>query len=89
MNDARAAQPKDSAVPKPVPFFKTRALRVEQPLGVFYVAVIPARQLLEVAFTDLTSAQARPDGRGYSIDGTQRFRQDKRLDEIAAYLKRA
>lgn len=78
-------QPKAS----PPPYFTTRALRVEQPLGVFYAAVIPARQLLDVAFTDLTSAQARADGRGYDIDGTQRFRQDKRLDEIAAYLKRA
>nr|WP_312295499.1 DGQHR domain-containing protein [Brevundimonas diminuta] len=73
---------------QPQPFLKTKALRVQQPLGTFYVAVIPARQLLDVAFTDLTSAHARVDGRGYDIDGTQRFRQDKRLDEIASYLKR-
>lgn len=70
------------------PFFVTNALRVRQPMGTFYVAVIPARVLLEVAFTDLTSARARSDGRGYEIEGTQRFRQDKRLDEIAGYLRR-
>jgi DNA phosphorothioation-associated DGQHR protein 1 len=74
---------------EPEPYFITRALRVKQPLGVFYVAVLPARVLLDVAFTDLTSAHARNDGRGYEIDGTQRFRQDKRLDEIAAFLKRS
>ena len=70
------------------PFFVTEALRVRQPMGTFYVAVLPARVLLDVAFTDLTSARARADGRGYEIEGTQRFRQDKRLDEIAAFLRR-
>jgi len=77
-----------SSQPPAEPFLTTRALRVVQPLGVFFVAVLPARALLDVAFTDLTSAHARADGRGYDIDGTQRFRQDKRLDEIAAFLKR-
>ncbi|HEV2597734.1 DGQHR domain-containing protein [Sphingopyxis sp.] len=77
-----------NAQPNSEPFLVTRALRVVQPLGVYFVAVLPARALLDVAFTDLTSAHARSDGRGYDIDGTQRFRQDKRLDEIAAFLKR-
>lgn len=70
------------------PYFVSKALRVRQPMGTFYVAIIPARVLLQVAFTDLTSARARSDGRGYEIEGTQRFRQDKRLDEIAGYLRR-
>lgn len=70
------------------PFFVGKALRVRQPMGTFYVAAIPARVLLEVAFTDQTSARARADGRGYEIDGNQRFRQDRRLDEIAGYLRR-
>ena len=68
--------------------YETRALRVEQPLGTFYVAVLPAELLLQVAFSDHTYATINPDGNGYHLEGTQRLTQDKRLSEIANYINR-
>ena len=68
--------------------YETRALRVEQPLGTFYVAVLPAELLLQVAFSDHTCATINPDGNGYHLEGTQRLTQDKRLNEIANYINR-
>ena len=68
--------------------YETRALRVEQPLGTFYVAVLPAELLLQVAFSDHTCAAINPDGSGYDLKGTQRPTQDKRLNEIANYINR-
>ena len=69
--------------------FRTRALRVMQPLGTYYVAILPARLLLEVAFSDVMSATARPDGTGYDLTGTQRLKQPKRLSQIASYIDRS
>lgn len=68
--------------------FETHALRVDQRLGTFYVAVLPAELLLQVAASDRMSATMKPDGSGYELDGTQRLIQDKRLSEIAAYINR-
>lgn len=64
------------------------ALRVEQPLGTFYVAVLPAELLLKVAFSDRMHATMNPDGSGYQLQGTQRLVRDKRLNEIANYIRR-
>lgn len=64
------------------------ALRVEQPIGVFYVASLPARLLLDVAFSDTVSAHFSPGQQSYVLDGTQRLQQPKRLTEIAAYIDR-
>lgn len=69
--------------------FETSALRVQQPLGSFYVAVIPAEVLLQVAASDVMSAALNPSGVGYTLAGTQRALQDKRISQIAAYLDRA
>jgi len=67
--------------------FKTKALRVEQPLGAYYVAVIPARILLDVAFSDRMRADI--DERvGYSVDGTQRGKNLSRPSQIADYIDR-
>lgn len=66
---------------------EVRALRVEQPLGIYYVAVLPARVLLEVAFSDVLSATLMEDG-SYELDGTQRLVQPKRLQAIADYINR-
>ena len=68
--------------------FETRALRVDQRLGTFYVAVLPAELLLQVAASDRMRAMINPDGSGYELKGTQRIVQDKRLNEIADYINR-
>lgn len=65
---------------------EVKALRVEQPIGVYYVAILPAKVLLEVAFSDVLSANKK-DGY-YELDGTQRLMQPKRLQAIADYINR-
>lgn len=68
--------------------FKAPALRVRQPIGIFYVTVLPAELLLQVASSDVMSASLNPNGVGYSLAGTQRLIQDKRLSQIADYIDR-
>lgn len=65
-----------------------KALRVEQPLGVYYVTVIPARVLLQVAFSDALSAIWSDEEQTYKLDGTQRLRDPKRLKPVASYIDR-
>lgn len=69
--------------------YETDALRVDQRIGTFFVAVLPAELLLEVAASDRMSATMNPDGNGYHLEGTQRIVQDRRLNEIADYVGRA
>ena len=68
---------------------KVSALRVDQPIGVFYVAILPAEVLLQVAFSDVLSATLKEDSDGYELDGTQRLLQPKRLQLIADYINRS
>ncbi len=68
--------------------YEVRALRVEQRLGTFYVVVLPAELLLQVAASDRMRATLKEDGSGYTLEGTQRLIQDKRLNEIADYINR-
>ena len=68
--------------------YETHALRVDQRLGTFYVAVLPAELLLQVADSDHMRATMNPDGSGYQLEGTQRIVQEKRLNEIANYISR-
>lgn len=69
--------------------FVTPAILVEQPLGSFYVAKLPARLLLEVCFSDVLKAISTTDPtRPYHLDGTQRERQAKRLSQIGDYIDR-
>lgn len=68
--------------------FETPALRVDQRLGTFYVAVLPAELLLQVAVSDRLRATLNADGDGYELEGTQRITSDKRLTEIADYINR-
>lgn len=68
--------------------YVTKALRVEQRLGTFYLAVLPAELLLQVAASDRMSAHMNEDGSGYRLEGTQRVIQDRRLREIADYINR-
>ncbi|MDR5778134.1 DNA phosphorothioation-associated DGQHR protein 1 [Caballeronia sp. LZ065] len=67
---------------------EVRALRVEQPMGVYYVAILQARVLLEVAFSDVLSANLREGDDYYDLDGTQRLMNPKRLQLIADYINR-
>lgn len=69
--------------------FETSAILVKQPLGEFYIARLPARLLLEVAFSDVLKAVGTSDAeRPYTLDGTQREPQQKRLTQIGAYIDR-
>lgn len=68
---------------------KTPAILVEQPLGSFYIVRLPARLLLEVGFSDELRAFSTSDPvRPYTLDGTQREMQHKRLTQIGAYIDR-
>lgn len=67
---------------------KVPALRVEQPLGVYYVVVLSANILLEVAYSDALSASLRSSGSSYELTGTQRLPQPKRIQPITDYINR-
>lgn len=67
---------------------EVKALRVEQPIGVYYIAILQARVLLEVAFSDVLSATLREDEDSYDLDGTQRLMNPKRLQMTAEYINR-
>ncbi|TIM38464.1 MAG: DGQHR domain-containing protein [Mesorhizobium sp.] len=69
--------------------FSTKAVRVDQPLGSFFVVALPAELLLSVAFSDAMVATLRSDGDGYDLDGTQRLSQPKRLVQIGQYIDRS
>ncbi|WP_395943301.1 DNA phosphorothioation-associated DGQHR protein 1 [Brevundimonas sp.] len=69
--------------------FKTKALRVEQPLGEFYVAIIPAHILIDVAFSDRLRARIEDEEIGYSVSGTQREKQSSRRTQISDYINRS
>ena len=64
------------------------ALRVVQPMGVFYVVVLPADVLLEVCYSDKLSARRVAGHETYELEGTQRPTQAKRLEQIADYIDR-
>jgi len=69
--------------------YETPAILVEQPLGSFYIAKLPARLLLQVGFSDVLKATHTNDPlRPYDLDGTQREQQSKRLLQIGKYIDR-
>lgn len=63
-------------------------LRVHQPIGVYYVAVIPAEVLLQVSYSDKLTAKWDAERNIYVLDGTQRPLQEKRFRQIAEYIDR-
>lgn len=65
-------------------FLTATVLKIEQPVGVFYVAAIPASDLLEVCFTDRLRAELSNDG--YYLKGTQRERMGARLKEVGKFI---
>jgi len=67
--------------------FQTTALKVVQPMGTYYVAILPAELLLEVCFSDKLRA-SKEEGGTYVLDGTQRILRDQRLKAIGSYVSR-
>lgn len=65
------------------------ALRVVQPIGVYYVAVIPAEVLLQVSYSDKLTARWDAARKTYILEGTQRPLQEKRFQQIAEYIARS
>ena len=64
------------------------ALRVDQPVGTFFAVVLKARTLLDVAYSDVVSAELNPITGSYEVDGAQRLSDPRRLDAIARYINR-
>lgn len=64
------------------------ALKVDQPLGTYYVAVLPAELLLKVCYSHALSASLNSDKAGYRVEGTQRLKKPKRMPQIADYINR-
>lgn len=61
------------------------ALPVEQPFGRFYVVVLPADLLRQVAFSDVARV-VEADARGYRLSGTQRKQRVERWAEIGRFI---
>lgn len=65
-------------------FIRVPAIRVEQPLGEFYAAAIPAKKLLQVCYTD--RLRAVTEGDSYRLEGSQRLINEPRLKDIGRYI---
>lgn len=65
------------------------ALKVDQQLGTYYVAVLPAQLLLKICYSDRLRAIPEADGVSYKLDGTQRGLDQDRLNSIARYISRS
>lgn len=62
------------------------AISVTQPLGTFYVVSLPARVLLDTAYSDRLRARKSADGEAYELEGSQRGLLAPRLRDIGAYI---
>lgn len=62
------------------------AISVTQQLGTFYVVSLPARVLLDTAYSDRLKARKSADGNSYELEGSQRELLTPRLREIGAYI---
>ena len=65
-------------------FLRVPALLIEQPLGEFYAAAIPAKDLLKICYADELRAIEQDDG--YRLEGSQRLQNSFRLREIGRYI---
>lgn len=64
-------------------YLELPALKVNQPLGEFFVISIPAKELLNISFSE---PMKYIDGSG-NVKGSQRKKDEKRLKEIAQYIE--
>lgn len=76
----------DLTVSNPTFPMRIRALKVEQPIGSFFAVVLSARLLLQLSYTKAVSAALDPITGGYSVEGTQRLQDPRRLKAIAGYI---
>lgn len=65
-----------------------RALKVTQQIGSYFVCVLTARTLLEVAYSDKLYATYNSEKSTYDLEGTQRELRKDRLKSIADYINR-
>jgi len=65
--------------------FSRPGLIISQPFGDFFVATIPARILLDVAYSDRLTAERRADD-SYELGGSQRPLAERRLKEIGLFI---
>jgi DNA phosphorothioation-associated DGQHR protein 1 len=65
---------------------RTPVLRVVQPLGEFFAAVLPADLLLEVTYSDPLKIMSMSDTGEYELKGHQRKLVQERLDAIGRYI---
>lgn len=65
-------------------FYRVSAIRVEQPLGPYYAAAIPAITLLQVCYAD--RLRAILEDNTYRLEGSQRLINYSRLKEIGRYI---
>lgn len=68
---------------------KIKVLPVHQPMGDFFVGVLPADLLTKVGFSDTMSAHLDPENETYKVNGTQRVKRIDRLKKIAEYINRS
>jgi len=67
--------------------FSAPAIQVQQPMGPFYVTVLPAELLLDTCFSDKLRA-TRANGDAYELSGNQRAIDTDRLNAIGSYISR-
>jgi DNA phosphorothioation-associated DGQHR protein 1 len=67
---------------------KIKVLPVHQPMGNFFVGVLPASLLTQVGFSDTMSAHLDSENETYNVNGTQRVKRIDRLKKIAEYINR-
>ncbi|WP_218947525.1 MULTISPECIES: DGQHR domain-containing protein [unclassified Acinetobacter] len=68
---------------------KIKVLPVHQPMGDFFVGVLPASLLTKVGFSDTMSAHLDSENETYKVNGTQRVKRTDRLKKIAEYINRS
>ena len=65
---------------------RTPVLRAIQPLGEFFIAVLPAKLLLQVTYSDPLRITGFSDGDGYELQGHQRRLVQDRLKAIGQFI---
>ena len=65
--------------------FKRPGFLISQPFGDFFVSTIPARVLLDVAYSDRLTAEKQGDDT-YTLTGSQRPVVERRLKEIGQFI---
>lgn len=75
-----------------IKFLDRPAIRIEQPLGIFYAFSLNAQTLNKLTYSQPAEARKKMEGEaaesgGYSIFGTQRKESPNRLNEISKFIR--